>query len=144
MISKNSYFQNLCIKEFTNNISDGEIKILKDFLKSSDEKQKEYNELKNVWVSTHPIDNKIEIDLNKEWKNFESKIIEEVERKSAKPLIKILDSFSNNRLKPAFALSTIIALIISTPSTTSGTDRSNSYLSASIPSSTVQIAVVAS
>jgi transmembrane sensor len=111
-----SFHQNLCIKDLTKNISVSEKKLLTDWLDKSNQNKLEYENIKNTWNSTSPNKLEYEVNIEEEWSSLQNRIIAETIniKKTGSSISKILSSLFAPKLRPAWAIGTVLLLIIST------------------------------
>jgi len=109
------FYENLCIKDFTNNISDQEKTLLKKWLGLSNENRLMYEEFKDVWLSTKPKDPKLNLDLEEEWENLKNNISSKTDTKTSnkQTVYDIITSSFAPRLKPVWAIGLAVLIIIS-------------------------------
>ena len=112
---KTSYYKNLIVKDLSNNINEEEKRLLLDWQKKSDKNKIEYEKLKSVWVSSLP--NKLEFELNidDEWECLSNNIISKIDspNKSRNPISSFIGSLFAPKFRPAWAMGSILAIIIS-------------------------------
>lgn len=110
-----NFYQNLCIKDFTNNISDNEKKLLTEWLAESDKNKLEYKKLKNIWESSAPPKIEYELNLEAEWISLQNKISDAIETQVivSNPISKFFGSLFAPKLRPIWALGTALLIIIS-------------------------------
>lgn len=112
---KSVNFEQLCIKDITNNISELEKKELLSLLEESVQKKIEYEQLKKTWQSTSPESIDYNLNLEDEWNSLTEKTIMKTETKY-KSKIKtggFFEGIFTPRFKPAIAFSAVLLVIIS-------------------------------
>jgi ferric-dicitrate binding protein FerR (iron transport regulator) len=112
---KQQYFQNLCIKNLSNSISESEKAVLDEWLKSSDKNKFEYERIKRIWESTTPNNLTIELDIDQEWMKLNNLLDNESVRETTnkKSISEIIGSIFTPKLRPALALGTTLIIIVS-------------------------------
>ncbi len=112
---KKQFYENLCIKEFTNNITENEKKILNNWLDSSSQNKLLYEELKKIWLVTEPENLEYNIDLEEAWINIKNNISEKAELnvRSKSSFSDYIASLFSPRLRPVWVVGTAVLLIVS-------------------------------
>jgi len=110
---KKTYFQNLCIKDITNNISDNEKQILIQWLEKSEENKVEYKNIRETWNLTKPNTLEYKLNIEDEWSNLNENITSNPKIASTNKTGKVLASLFSPKFKPIWATSAALVLIIS-------------------------------
>lgn len=100
--------QKLCIKDITGNISDSERKILDEWLIRSLENKNEYEKLKKIWKGSEATQLLDIPDVNLQWENISSKIVNETSMEKKKFFENIFPIKIINNWKPILTSAVII------------------------------------
>ena len=112
---KKQFYENLCIKDFNNNITKNEKEILKNWLSISNQNKLLYEELKNIWSAAEP-NNKVQnINLEEEWISLKNNISNKIEtNKTAKPSFSdYVASLFAPKFRPVWIISSILLILFS-------------------------------
>ncbi len=112
---KKQFYENLCIKDFTNNIKENEKEVLNNWLSESEQNKLLYEELKNIWSAAEPKDMAQDINLEEEWISLKNNILNKVETNvNIKPSIKNnITSLFAPKFKPIWAIGLVLLLVVS-------------------------------
>ena len=112
---KKQFYENLCIKDFTDNLTENEKKILNNWLSMSDQNKLLYDELKNIWSSTEPNNLEQDINLDEAWINIKNNITTKIETSAdTKPSFSdYIASLFAPKFRPIWAVGTALLLIVS-------------------------------
>lgn len=112
---KKQFYENLCIKNFTNNITENEKEILNKWLNTSNKNKLLYEELKNIWFAAEPKDVIQNINLEEEWINLKDNISNKAETNvNVKPsFIDYIASIFAPKLRPIWTIGLVVLLAIS-------------------------------
>ena len=112
---KKQFYENLCIKDFTNNITENEKEILNIWLNTSNKNKLLYEELKNIWFAAESKDVIQNINLEEEWINLKDNISNKAETNfNVKPsFIDYIASIFAPKLRPIWAIGLVVLLAIS-------------------------------
>lgn len=111
---KKKYFQNLCIRDLTKNITEKEKETLNKLLASSDEYKYEYDKIKETWELTKPNSLEYNLNIDEEWTKLNDNIISNPVNITDEKKESIFSTLFSPKLKPVFAASAALLLIIST------------------------------
>jgi transmembrane sensor len=119
--------QKLCIKDITGNISGSEKKILNEWLVRSSENKNEYEQLNEIWKESEASQFIEPPDVNLQWENISSKIVNEINSEKKKIFEDILSQSIIDNWKPILAGAVVILiaslyLFFSNPNSQSSTN----------------------
>ncbi len=112
---KKQFYESLCIKDFSNNLTENEKEILNNWLNISDQNKLLYEELKNIWFAAEPKETAQKINLEEEWINLKNNISNKIETN-----VNAKHSFSDYiasifapKFRPVWAIGLIVLLAVS-------------------------------